>query len=83
MNVLFLQRIKNFKVMKKFFYIAMIVALVATTTFNIVFAYSNVDCVGCATMLFVAMTIFTSIFIAWGTRELYKMYEEGKLNLFK
>ena len=69
--------------MKKIFYIVMVVVFVVTTLFNICFAYSNVDCIGCATMLFLAMTTITSIIIACGFRRLYRCYEEGKLDLFK
>jgi hypothetical protein len=69
--------------MKKVFYIAMIVVFTAATIFNICFAYSNVDCMGCATMLFLAMTTITSVLIAWGFRNLYKQYEKGKMDLFK
>ena len=68
--------------MKKVFYIAMSIVFLAISTFNICFAYSNVDCMGCATMLFLAMTIVSSVFIGWGFRKLYNMYEEGKLDLF-
>jgi hypothetical protein len=69
--------------MKKIFYIAMCVVIFASTLFNVTFAYSNIDCVGCATMLFLAMEIVSAILIAWGFRKLYKHYEEGKLDLFK
>ena len=69
--------------MKKVFYIAMAIVAFFTTMFNICFAYSNIDCMGCATMLFLAMTAVTSTIIAWGFRKLYVMYEEGKLDLFK
>jgi hypothetical protein len=69
--------------MKKVFYIIMIVVLSAVTLFNICFAYSNVDCVGCATMLFLGMELVTTVLIAWGFRKLYKQYEAGKLDLFE
>lgn len=69
--------------MKKVFYIGMAVMLLITVTFNIIFAYSNVECFGCATMLFLAMTTISSAIIGWGTRQLYIMYEDGKLDLFK
>lgn len=69
--------------MKKIFYIAMCIVILAATLFNVTFAYSNIDCVGCATMLFLAMEIVSAILIAWGFRKLYKNYEEGKLDLFK
>ena len=69
--------------MKKFFYIAMGIVALFATVFNICFAYSNVDCMGCATMLFLAMTAVSSTIITWGFRKLYTMYEEGKLDLFK
>lgn len=69
--------------MKKVFYIAMCVVILASTLFNVTFAYSSIDCVGCATMLFLAMEIVSAILIAWGFRKLYKHYEEGKLDLFK
>ena len=69
--------------MKKVFYIAMFIVALLTTFFNICFAYSNVKCMGCATMLFLAMTTITSIIIACGFRRLYRCYEEGKLDLFK
>jgi hypothetical protein len=61
----------------------MIVVLSAVTLFNICFAYSNVDCVGCATMLFLGMELVTTVLIAWGFRKLYKQYEAGKLDLFE
>lgn len=69
--------------MKKVFYIAMAIVVFFATMFNICFAYSNVDCMGCATMLFLAMTAVTSTIIVWSFRELYLMYEAGKLDLFK
>lgn len=69
--------------MKKVFYITMGVVLLAITTFNVSFAYSNIDCVGCATMLFLAMETISTLLTAWGFRKLYKQYEEGKLDLFK
>ena len=69
--------------MKKIFYIVMSVFILAATLFNVCFAYSNIDCVGCATMLFLAMETISAILIAWGFRKLYKHYEEGKLDLFK
>lgn len=68
---------------KKIFYIVMCVFILASTLFNVTFAYSNIDCVGCATMLFLAMEAVSAILIAWGFRKLYKHYEEGKLDLFK
>lgn len=61
----------------------MCVFILAATLFNVSFAYSNIDCVGCATMLFIAMETISAILIAWGFRKLYKQYEEGKLDLFK
>lgn len=69
--------------MKKIFYIVMCVLILAATLFNVCFAYSNINCVGCATMLFLAMEAVSTILIAWGFRKLYKHYEEGKLDLFK
>jgi threonine/homoserine/homoserine lactone efflux protein len=69
--------------MKKAFLIAMAVVLLAVTLFNVCFAYSTIDCVGCATMLFLGMEILSSSIIAWGFRNLYKQYEDGKLDLFK
>lgn len=69
--------------MKKVFYIVMCVFIFAATLFNVCFAYSNIKCVGCATMLFIAMETVSAILIAWGFRKLYKNYEEGKLDLFK
>lgn len=69
--------------MRIIFYIVMVIAFTASTVFNIVFAYSNVDCVGCATMLFLTMTALSSVIIAWATRKLYKIFEEGKADLFK
>jgi hypothetical protein len=69
--------------MKKVFYIAMAIILLAAMTFNVIFAYSKIDCVGCATQLFLMMTILESVLIGWGARQLYKMYEKGKLDLFK
>ena len=69
--------------MKKVFYIVMCVFIFASTLFNVCFAYSNIKCVGCATMLFIAMETISAILIAWGFRKLYKHYEEGKLDLFK
>ena len=65
------------------FYIAMGIVAFLTTLFNICFSYSNVDCMCCATMLFLAMTAVTTTIVAWGFRKLYIMYEEGKLDLFK
>lgn len=61
----------------------MCVFIFASTLFNVCFAYSNINCVGCATMLFIAMETVSAILIAWGFRKLYKNYEEGKLDLFK
>lgn len=69
--------------MKKVFYIIMAVVLTAVTLFNICFAYSNIDCVGCATMLFLGMELISAILIVWGFRKLYNQYEAGKLDLFK
>ena len=69
--------------MKKIFYIAMVIVIFAVTLFNVCFAYSNIDCMGCATMLFLAMTALTSVIIATTFRHLYKTYEEGKLDFFK
>ena len=69
--------------MKKIFYIVMCVFIFAVTLFNVCFAYSNIDCVGCATMLFIAMDTISAILIAGGFRKIYKHYEEGKLDLFK
>jgi threonine/homoserine/homoserine lactone efflux protein len=69
--------------MKKAFLIAMAVVLLSVTLFNVCFAYSTIDCVGCATMLFLGMEILSSSIIAWGFRNLYKQYEDGKLDLFK
>lgn len=69
--------------MKKLFYLGMGIAEFIAVTFNIIFAYGNVDCFGCATMLFFAMTAITSVIIGWGARKLYNVYEEGKLDLFK
>ena len=64
--------------MKNLFYFAMVVVLFATITFNICFAYSHIDCVGCATMAFFAMTTITSVATAMGFRHLYKWYENKK-----
>jgi hypothetical protein len=69
--------------MKKVFYIIMVVVLTAVTLFNICFAYSNVDCIGCATMLFLGMELVSAILIVWGFRKLYRQYEAGKLDLFE
>ena len=69
--------------MKKVFYISMAVVLLAVTAFNIAFAYSNVDCVGCATMLFLGMEMSTAILTTWGFRKLYQQFEAGKVDLFK
>ena len=69
--------------MKKVFYIAMVIVIVAVTIFNVCFAYSNINCVGCATMLFLSMEAVTATLVAWGFRKLYKEYEQGKLDLFK
>ena len=69
--------------MKKVFYIIMAVVLTAVTLFNICFSYSNVDCVGCATMLFLGMELISAILIAWGFRKLYNQYEAGKFDLFE
>lgn len=69
--------------MKKIFYIAMVIVACAATLFNGCFAYSNINCVGCATMLFLAMTGFTSVIIVTTFRHLYKVCEEGKLDFFK
>ncbi len=69
--------------MKKVFYIIMAVVLTAVTLFNICFAYSNVDCVGCATMLFLGMELVSAILIAWGFRKLYNQYVAGNLDLFE
>lgn len=69
--------------MKKVFYIIMAVVLSAVTLFNVCFAYSNVNCVGCATMLFLGMEFTSTVLIAWGFRKLYNQYEAGKLDLFE
>lgn len=69
--------------MKKVFYIIMAVVLTAVTLFNICFAYSNVDCIGCATMLFLGMELVSAILIAWGFRKIYKQVEAGKIDLFE
>lgn len=69
--------------MKKVFYIIMAVVLATVTLFNVCFTYSNVDCVGCATMLFLGMELVSATLIAWGFRKLYNQYEAGKLYLFK
>jgi hypothetical protein len=69
--------------MKKVFLIAMAVVLLSVTVFNACFTYSTIDCVGCATMLFLGMELLSSTIIAWGFRKLYKQYEDGKLDLFK
>ena len=61
----------------------MVIVIVAVTIFNVCFAYSNINCVGCATMLFLSMEVVTATLVAWGFRKLYKQYEEGKLDLFK
>ena len=74
--------IKQDTLMKKIFYIAMAIVIFAVTFFNVCFAYSNIRCVGCATMLFLAMEFASAVLIAWGFRNLYKTYEEGKLDLF-
>ena len=69
--------------MKKVFLIALAVVLLAVTVFNACFTYSSIDCVGCATMLFLGMELLSSSIIVWGFRNLYKQYENGKLDLFK
>lgn len=69
--------------MKKIFYITMAIVIFAVTLFNVCFAYSNIDCVGCATMLFLSMELVSAVLVAWGFRKLYKEYENGKLDLFK
>ena len=69
--------------MKKVFYIAMVIVIAAVTIFNVCFAYGNINCVGCAIMLFLSMEAVTGTLVAWGFRKLYKQYEEGKLDLFK
>lgn len=69
--------------MKKVFLIAMAVVILSVTVFNACFTYSTIDCVGCATMLFLGMELLSSTIIAWGFRNLYKQYEDGKLDLFK
>ena len=74
--------IKQDTLMKKIFYIAMVIVIFAVTLFNVCFAYSNIDCMGCATMLFLSMELVSAVLVAWGFRNLYKMYEEGKLDLF-
>ena len=74
--------IKQDTLMKKVFYIAMIVVIFAVTLFNICFAYSSISCVGCATMLFLGMEIVSALLVTWGFRKFYKMYEEGKFDLF-
>jgi hypothetical protein len=68
--------------MRKIFCIAMVIVIFAVTLFNICFTYSNIDCVGGATMLFLAMEFVSALLVSWGFRNLYKMYEEGKLDLF-
>ena len=69
--------------MKRVFLIAMAVVLLSVTVFNACFTYSTINCVGCATMLFLGMELLSSTIIAWGFRNLYKQYEDGKLDLFK
>jgi hypothetical protein len=69
--------------MKKVFIIALAIVLSAITLFNVCFAYSNIDCVGCATMLFLGMEFISTSLTIWGFRKLYKQYEAGKLDIFK
>jgi hypothetical protein len=61
----------------------MLIVIFAVTLFNVCFAYSNIDCVGCATMLFLSMELVSAVLVAWGFRKLYKECENGKLDLFK
>jgi hypothetical protein len=39
--------------------------------------------VHCATNVFVLFTALTSVLVCWGFKNLYRLYEEGKLNIFK
>lgn len=61
----------------------MVIVIVAVTIFNVCFAYSNINCVGCATMFFLSMEAVTVTLVALGFRKLYKEYEKGNLDLFK
>ena len=66
--------------MKTTLNISMVITLALATAFSVIFAYSNVDNTGLATLLFLAMTATSATLIAWGYKELYKMLSERKAN---
>ena len=66
--------------MKTTLNISMVITLAFATAFSVIFAYSNVDNIGLATLLFFAMTATLTTLIAWGYKELYKMLSERKAN---
>ena len=66
--------------MKTTLNISMVITLAFATAFSVIFAYSNVDNTGLATLLFLAMTAASATLIAWGYKELYKMLSERKAN---
>jgi predicted membrane chloride channel (bestrophin family) len=69
--------------MKNIFSIAMLVMLSVATLFNVCFAYSNIDCIGCATMLFIGMEATSSAIVVWISKYLYQQYKKGNLDIFK
>ena len=69
--------------MKNIFSIAMLIMLSVATLFNVCFAYSNVDCIGCATMLFIGMEATSSAIVVWISKYLYQQYKKGNLDIFK
>ena len=66
--------------MKTTLNISMVITLALATAFSVIFAYSNVDNTGLATLLFLAMTAASATLIAWGYKELYKMLSERIAN---
>lgn len=67
--------------MKTTLNISMVITLAISIVFSVIFAYSNVDNTGLATLLFLAMTAGFSTLIAWGYRELYRLYENRRNNI--
>lgn len=69
--------------MKQIFYISMITMLAIASIFNVCFAYSNINCIGCATMLFIGMEAVSTAIVVWISKYLYQQYKKGNLDIFK
>jgi hypothetical protein len=67
--------------MKTTLNISMVITLAIAIAFSVIFAYSNVDNTGLATLLFLAMTAGLSTLIVWGYRELYHFCENRRNNI--